>query len=319
MKIKVKVSRCDPMGRGVCEPYLQAYDVKVWLRMTVLEVLTKIKDEQDGSLTFRRSCRSAICGSCAMKINGHPKLACKTRVIPEYERHGSFTIEPLDNFSVIKDLVVDFDVFWEKVAKIEPWLTPKETGKGWWIVKKEDMSRVEDAGNCIFCGCCNGACNSLEADPNFLGPVVLAKAWRFVGDKRDGNSIKRLTRLSEEHGIWICSRCIECTQVCPKDVKPLTAIERLRAQAIKAGITDNRGVRHVDAMVDSVRRTGRLDEFTMTFKTLGVMRSIGMLPLGIRMELHGKMPLPVLFKAIEGIEEVKRIYEEIERQVMGDG
>jgi len=337
MKIKLKIRRCDPLGEEVCEPFLQAYDVEVKKGMTILEALTRIKDEEDGSLSFRRSCRSAICGSCAVKVNGHPKLACKTQVIPEYERHGMVIIEPLDNLRVIKDLVVDFNTFWDRVGKIEPWLTP-ETGlmvegpglredtppsrdeKGWWIMEKEGLLRIEDASNCIFCGCCYSACNSLEADSKFLGPAALAKAWRFVGDNREGNNIKRLTRLSEEHGMWTCSRCIECTEVCPKDVKPLKAIEALRAEAIKAGITDNAGARHVVSMVDSVGRTGRLDEFTLTFRTLGLMRSIGMLPLGIRMELHGKMPLPTIFKAIDGIEEVKRIYgetEKEEREVMG--
>jgi len=307
------------MGSSGYEPFLQAYDVNISAGTTVLDALHKIKDEQDGTLSFRRSCRSAICGSCAVKINGTPKLACKTQVIPEFEKHSTVIIESLSSLPVIKDLVVDFDAFWHKIHKIEPYLNPKEDDKdlkdkdGWWIIKKEDALKTDDASNCIACGCCYSSCNTMDADREFLGPAALTKAWRFIGDIREGKT-RRLSKISDEHGIWSCSRCIECTEVCPKDVRPLTAIENLRSEAIKKGITDNAGVRHVEAMVDSVRKTGKLDEAAMTFRTLGFMRSIGMIPLGLKMELHGKMPLPSLFGTIEGIDEVKKIYDEIEKE-----
>lgn len=303
-----------------CEPFLQAYDVDVSNGNTILDTLHKIKDEQDGTLSFRRSCRSSICGSCAVNINGTAKLACKTQIIPEFEKHGKIVIEPLSNFPVIKDLVVDFDSFWEKVHKIEPYLTPKESSAktkdkdGFWIIKKQDALKIDDVSNCIFCGSCYSACNTMAVDEQFIGPAAMAKVWRFVGDVREGNNKKRLAKVSEDHGMWSCCRCVECTEVCPKDVKPLIAIEDTRAKAIKAGITDNAGVRHVEAMVDSVRRTGRLDEAAMTLKTLGFMRSLGIIPLGLKMELHGKMPFPVFFEKVEGIDEVKKIYEEIEKK-----
>lgn len=301
-----------------CEPFLQAYDVDVSNGATILDTLHKIKDEQDGTLSFRRSCRSSICGSCAVNINGTAKLACKTQIIPEFERHGKIVIEPLSNLPVIKDLVVDFDSFWEKVHKIEPYLTPKESSAktkdkdGFWIIKKQDVLKIDDVSNCIFCGSCYSACNVMDVDKQFIGPAALAKAWRFIGDIREGKT-RRLSKISDEHGIWSCSRCIECTEVCPKDVQPLTAIENLRGEAIKRGIVDNAGARHVESMVDSVKRTGRLDEAAMTLKTLGFMRSLGIIPLGLKMELHGKMPFPVFFEKVEGIDEVKKIYEEIEK------
>ncbi|MFQ5900916.1 MAG: succinate dehydrogenase/fumarate reductase iron-sulfur subunit [Thermodesulfobacteriota bacterium] len=309
MKIKVKIKRCDPMALKGYESYLQGYDVEVKEGMTVLNLLTKVKDEQDGTIAFRRSCRSAICGSCAVSINGVSKLACKTQVIPEFNKRKDLVIAPLDNFNIIKDLVVDFDSFWHKIVKARPWLKPAgEPSEGGWIITQEEAEKISAVSYCIMCGICNSVCNTQEADSHFIGPSASAKTYRFVGDVRDADTRKRLERASEPHGIWDCSRCVECNQFCPKGVDPMTAIERLREAAIGCGILDSPGVRHVEAMVDSVKRTGRLDEADMTFRTLGIMRSIGILPLGIKMELHGKLPLPVIFKHIEGIEEVRELY-----------
>lgn len=315
MKIKLKISRYDPMGKGGYEPYLQTYDVEAKEGMTIIDTLQTIKDEQDGTLAFRCSCRSAICGSCAVNINGFPKLACKTQLIVEYKKNGAIIIEPLSNHRVIKDLVVDFNAFWEKLYKIEPWLNQKSTisGQGSGISKK-DILKINNTSKCILCGCCNSACNALEIDKHFISPAVLAKAWRFVGDIREGQKEKRLERLCKHHGMWDCVRCVHCTQYCPKNVAPLKAIERLRAETMDKDIVDNEGARHVESMVDSIKRVGRLDEAAMTFKTLGFLRSLGMIPFGLKMEMHGKMPFPIIFPAIEGMDEVKKIYEEIEER-----
>ncbi|MBI5327627.1 MAG: succinate dehydrogenase/fumarate reductase iron-sulfur subunit [Deltaproteobacteria bacterium] len=315
MKIKIKISRCDPMGKGWCEPFLQAYDIEVKEGMTILDAIHLVKDVQDGTLAFRRSCRSAICGSCAVNINGFPKLACKTQLITEYRKKESMVIEPLSNHRVIKDLVVDFNPFWDKINKVEPWLNRKSAiSHQPSAVSKKDVLKIDNSSKCIMCGCCNGACNTLEIDKHFIAPAALAKAWRFVGDVREGEKKKRLEKLSEAHGMWDCVRCVNCTQYCPKDVAPLQAIERLRAEAINQGVIDNHGAKHVKSMVDSVKRVGRLDEAAMTFKTLGFLRSLGMIPFGLKMEMHGKMPMPLIFPQIEKIEEVKKIYEEIEKR-----
>jgi len=315
MKIKLKISRCDPMGKGICSPFLQAYDVEARDGMTILDALHLVKDEQDGTLAFRRSCRSAICGSCAVNINGFPKLACKTQLITEYRKKESMVIEPLSNHRVIKDLVVDFNPFWDKINKIEPWLNHEATiSHQQSAISKKAVFKINNSSKCIMCGCCNGACNTLEIDKHFIAPAALAKAWRFVGDAREGEKKKRLEKLSEDHGMWDCVRCVHCTQYCPKDVAPLQAIERLRAEAMKEGVVDNHGAKHVESMVDSVKRVGRLDEAAMTFKTLGFLRSLGMIPFGLKMEMHGKMPRPLIFPQIEKIEEVKKIYEEVEKR-----
>ncbi|MBI1910425.1 MAG: succinate dehydrogenase iron-sulfur subunit [Deltaproteobacteria bacterium] len=314
MKIKFNIRRFNPDDSKLNEPYFQAYDVEVTEGMTVLEALLKINEEQDPTLAFRKSCRSAICGSCAMKVNGFSKLTCSLQVIPEYKKKGRMVIEPLANHKQVKDLVVDLNPFWKKIEKVTPYLTPMDKEHEERSVSEEDEKTIDQSQRCIMCGCCNSECNALEIDSKFIAPAALAKAWRFVGDVREGDKKKRLERLSEEHGMWDCVRCIHCTQYCPKDVAPLKQIEMLRSSAMKAGILDNPGAKHVEAMADSVRRVGRLDEAAMTFKTLGFLRSIGMIPFGLKMELHGKMPLPILFPKIEKIEEVKKIYEEAAKQ-----
>ncbi len=313
MKVKIKIRRCDPIGTGRCEPYLQAYEVEVSKGMTVLEALMWIKEHLDGSLSFRSSCRSAICGSCGVMVNGSPRLACRTQIIPEYEKVRDLTIAPLSNFRVIKDLVVDFGSMWSKINRVEPWLNPaSDPPPGGWIITKDEVERIDGVSRCILCGICNSNCPSQEVDPNFIGPSASAKAYKFIGDVREGEKKRRLERLSGTHGIWDCARCVMCNEYCPKGVEPMTAIERLRAEAIREGIVDNPGARHVEALIDSVRRVGRLDEAVYTFRSLGLLRTLGMLPLGIRLELHGKMPHPRIFPAIEGIEEVRELIKSVE-------
>jgi succinate dehydrogenase / fumarate reductase iron-sulfur subunit len=249
-----------------------------------------------------------------VKINGFTKLACNTQIIPEYRKRGEILIEPIANHKVLKDLTVDFDPFLKKLAKVRPYLMPPEGPDQEVKISKEDEELIDDSQKCIMCGSCNSECNALEIDELYLGPAALAKAWRFVGDVREKGGTKRLGRLSDEHGMWDCVRCVHCTQYCPKDVKPLKTIEMLRSRAMTAGITDNHGARHTESMVNSVRKFGRLDEAAMTFKTLGFLRSLGMIPFGLKMEMHGKMPRPHIFAQIEGMDEVKAIYEEVARR-----
>lgn len=313
MRIKLRIKRYNPMNGEGGEPYFQAYTVEAREGMTVLEALMRIADSEDPSLSFRRSCRSAICGSCAMRINGFTKLACNTQIIPQFKLHGELLVEPLANHTVLKDLIVDMDPFWRRMEKITPYLTRKK-GAEEPVITPQDEKAIDKSQRCIMCGSCNSECNALEIDEHYMGPAALAKAWRFVGDVREGNSYKRLLRLSEEHGMWDCVRCVHCTQYCPKGVEPLKAIEMLRSRAIEEDITDNAGAKHVEAMADSVKRLGRLDEAAMTFKTLGFLRSLGMIPFGLKMELHGKMPRPHIFAQIDNIEEVKRIFEEREKE-----
>lgn len=313
MKLKIRIRRYNPTEVETAEPYIQAYNLDVVEGMTVLEALLKIVDTDDPTLGFRRSCRSAICGSCAVRVNGFTKLACNSQIIPLWRKHGELLIEPIANHSVLKDLIVDFNPFWRKVNKVSPFLTPlDETVQP--SMTRADQEAIDKSQGCIMCGSCNSECNALEVDEHFAAPAALAKAWRIVGDVREGNRKIRLEELSGAHGLWSCVRCVHCTEYCPKGVEPLKQIEMLRAAAIREGITENPGARHVDAMVDSVRKTGRLDEAAITYKTIGFLRSLGMIPLGIKMQLHGKMPHPHFFPRIKGIEEVRKIYELVEQE-----
>ncbi|MBI5234137.1 MAG: 4Fe-4S dicluster domain-containing protein [Deltaproteobacteria bacterium] len=312
--MRIKITRLEPLGSGQREPYTQTYELDVVEGMTVLETLIKIAEELDQTLSFRSSCRSSICGSCALEINGIPMLACRTQILPEYEKgSGGITIAPLSNHRVIKDLVIDLAPFWEKINSVAPYLTPCE---GFEDIKmtKEDGARIHDSQKCIMCGACNSACNALDIDKRFIGPAALAKAWRIIGDAREGRVKQRLEALSLSHGVWDCVRCAHCTEYCPKEVAPLEKIERLRSRAIEQDVTENHGARHAIAMAESIKRVGRLDEAAMTFKTLGFLRSLGMVPFGMKMELHGKMPHPILFPAIEGIDEVRKLFLEWEKE-----
>ncbi|MBE9528291.1 MAG: succinate dehydrogenase/fumarate reductase iron-sulfur subunit [Proteobacteria bacterium] len=312
MKIDLKIRRYNPSSKQGREPYYQAYSVNASEGMTVLEAMLEIVGTQDPTLSFRRSCRSSICGSCAVKVNGFTKLACSTQIIPEHQKTGEMVIEPIANHTVLKDLIVDFDPFWKKMDKVKPYLIPPESQTEEVAITQENAAAIDDAQKCIMCGSCNSECNALEIEKKYLGPAALAKAWRFVGDVREEGGRGRLGRLSDDHGIWDCVRCVHCVEYCPKGVEPLTAIERLRARALEENIRDNHGAKHVDAMVESVKKVGRLDEAAMTFKTLGLLRSLGMIPMGLKMEMHGKMPHPHLFPQIKKIGEVRAIYKEIE-------
>src|SRR6266849_9747979 len=213
-------------------PHDETYRLDITRGMTVLDALIRIKNEQDGRLVFRYSCRSAICGSCAMTINGGEKLACRTSVRKEWERHGGIAVAPLRNLPVLKDLAVDMRSFWDKVQAIDPWVQAVSAAAG--------AAEFHNVDACIMCGACVAACTVHEVDKGFLGPAVLAKAYRFVADPREDSTARtaRLEALQGPTGMWDCTRCNFCVEVCPKDVKPMEAIIRLRRAAIQAGLTD---------------------------------------------------------------------------------
>lgn len=307
MRVKLAIQRFNP--EQDIKPHLTYYRVEIAKSATVLEALIKIKEELDGSLVFRASCRQAICGSCSMEINGHEKLACKTQVLAEIERHGEIKVAPLRNMRVIKDLVADMDPFWRKVRDITPWLIPTEDLPE--NITPSMMKAFDNSDACIMCGACLAACNSFEISEGFLGPAALAKAYRFVADPREGTKKERLLNLQEKDGIWDCVRCNFCVEVCPKDVKPMEQIIRMRRRSIIEGITWEKGARHITGFLDIVRREGRLNEALMPLKLIGndIMGILRILPLGLKMLMKGKVPSPFK-KGIEGIKDVRRIFKE---------
>jgi succinate dehydrogenase / fumarate reductase iron-sulfur subunit len=291
-------------------PHEEVYRLDISRGMTVLDALIRIKNEQDGRLGFRYSCRSAICGSCAMTINGSEKLACRTSIRKEWERHGDIRVAPLKNLPILKDLAVDMRSFWQKNGMVVPWLLTE--GQQADSAAIPDPAGFHNVDACIQCGACVAACNSHEADPRFIGPAALAKAYRFVADSREPETARtaRLTALQEPTGMWDCTRCNFCVQVCPKDVQPMEAIIRLRRAAIERGLTKTGGARHVTGFRDLIARFGRLNEALMPLKVVGpnLQRILHVVPLGVRMLFKGKVPSP-LHPAINGVEHVRAILD----------
>ncbi len=312
MRIHLSIKRFQPeIDR---EPQFKDYFLEIRSDLTVLELLIQLKEEEEGSLAFRYSCRSAICGSCAMRINGSEKLACQISVREEYEKYEKLQIEPLSNTSVIKDLVVDMNPFWGKVREITPWLHPDQklshqSSKG--VFTQEAYQALHNVDACILCGACVSACNSLEVSSGFIGPAALAKAYRFVADPRESDLEKRerLEALIQPNGIWDCVRCNFCVEVCPKDVKPMEAIVRLRREAIKGGLGDSPGGRHITAFVEIVKKEGRLNEAQQPLKMLWKSPRLFLkaMPVGLKMGLKGKLPL-IWHWPIKGVKFVRKMF-----------
>lgn len=199
----------------------------------VLDGLDRIKDYADGSLTFRRSCGHGICGSCAVKINGRNRLSCQTLVkdMPE-----TITIEPLEAFPVIKDLVVDMEDFFEKNDLVLPYLindeTPPDRER---LQSPEDQKKILESVTCIMCAACTSSCPSYWADKKYLGPASLLKAYRFIFDTRDRAGDERFKRITHSHGLWRCHSIYNCVEVCPKGIDVSGHISELKRLALKRG------------------------------------------------------------------------------------
>jgi succinate dehydrogenase / fumarate reductase iron-sulfur subunit len=226
-----KIQRFDPSAGS--EPYYQEFVLDVPEGMTVLEALRSIQTEQDGSLAFRYACRGAVCGSCAMVINGSIELACRTQV--RGSGSETVTVEPLPNLPVLKDLVVDMDPFFEKNRAVEPWLQPTEPApEKERLVDPVQWAEAEPYTNCILCASCYGVCPAAERDEAYLGPAALAKHYRFLVDVRDVADDERIALVDGEQGVWGCDMVWNCVEVCPKGVPPTQGIGKTRARIRRA-------------------------------------------------------------------------------------
>jgi len=298
---------------------------------SVLDGILQAKDREDGSIGIRCSCRAAICGSCGVKINGRPGLACHMHLEEAQRRAdqngGVITVEPMGNMPVLKDLIVDMDaVHWKKVQRVTPWLIPEgEHPEREYIVAKEAMVDVTQSMACIQCGACVSDCLSMEVDPLFVGPAALAKAYRFVGDPRDGQQFERLKDLSEDpHGIYDCTHCFNCIEACPKGVAPMSQIMRLRRIAgSDHGIDDrNNGHRHEKAFVKNIEKNGLLheagllpDSYGGKFHPRAVPELLASLPVALKGLQRGKItPKKALLHAHKAPKDVKRIFERVHSQ-----
>ena len=202
----------------------------------VLDALIKIKNEVDSTLTFRRSCREGICGSCAMNIDGTNTLAC-TKSIDEVS--GDIKIYPLPHMSVIKDLVPDLTHFYAQYASIEPWLktdTPVEQGQER-LQSVEDREKLDGLYECILCACCSTSCPSYWWNgEKYLGPAILLQAYRWLADSRDEASGKRLDALEDPFKLYRCHTIMNCTKTCPKGLNPAKAIAEIKKKCLKGKV-----------------------------------------------------------------------------------
>jgi succinate dehydrogenase / fumarate reductase iron-sulfur subunit len=313
MRLTITLQRFNPEQDA--KPHDEELRLDVRRGATVLDLLIRVKNELDGSLALRYSCRSAICGSCAMTINGGEKLACRTSVRRELERHGELRIAPLQHLPVIKDLVVDMRPFWGKIRDITPWLSTSMAVPDA-VRADEHDSGYHNVDACIMCGACVGACTVHAVSPGFAGPAALAKVDRFLSDPREPEKLKRarLAVLQEANGVWDCTRCNYCVEVCPKDVKPMEAIIRLRRASLDRGLAATGGARHITGFVSIIEQQGRLNEAIMPLKVVGwdVSRFLRILPLGVRMFFKGKVPNPFAHR-LSGMAQVRAIFQRARR------
>lgn len=316
-KVTFRIHRGEKM-QGKFQSRIEEFAVDYDDSTTVLQALEDIKGDQDGTLTFRRSCRASICGSCGMFINNRSRLACKTKVkdivngMPDKAVPPSDIVEvaPQKNQPVLRDLAVDISKFYKKVEQIHPFV--QEGPEAATEVDKTSFEQVNMVSNCIMCGCCYSDCTMMVENPNFIGPAALAKAFRFVADPREGHKTDRLEELSENNGIWDCTRCGMCIDACPKDVAPMEAIGKLRTRALDAGITDNAGAKHAMAFKGDLAHTGVLDETLMVLKTLGFTGALAQTGNALNLLKKGKVPMPFMTEKVEGVEEIQAIYDILE-------
>jgi succinate dehydrogenase / fumarate reductase iron-sulfur subunit len=286
----LKIRRFDPQSGQAA--YWDEHTLEMGDKRSVLDAILQVKGATDGSIGIRCSCQQGICGSCGVRINGKPGLACNTHLDAAAARGADtismgatgdgagngdaqvIVVEPMGNIPVIKDLIVDMDaVHWKKIRRVTPWLINKEpVPEREYIVPHENMVDVTQTMACIQCGACVSDCLSMEVDPGFIGPAALAKAYRFVGDPRDAEHAERLLDLAEdEHGMYDCTHCFNCVDACPKDVAPMNQIMRLRRRAGEDfEINDrNNGHRHEDAFVTLIRDYGLLHEAEILPRSYG--------------------------------------------------
>jgi succinate dehydrogenase / fumarate reductase iron-sulfur subunit len=312
-KVTFSIQRFDPAVDR--EPRDQDFEVELPPGITILKALNKIRAEKDPTLALRYSCGSAICGSCALKVNGHARLACKTQV-SDCVTNGVLRVGPIGNLKVLRDLVVDMEPFLESLGRVKPYLlagdgaAPERERRQ----SPDEFLAIDPSTTCILCAACYSDCNVLAVDERFVGPASLAKAHRFIFDSRDAASADRMRAISQKTGVWDCTHCGECSTRCPTETNPLERIEEIRTKAMADGLHGNAGARHALGFRETVGKRGLLDENYLPARSVGFLNLPGLLslaPVGLRMILRGKNP-PLIPHSIDKLDEVKRTFARFE-------
>ena len=207
-------------------PHFDTFEVPYLHETSVLDALNYIRDHFAPDLSYRSSCRMAICGSCGMMINGVPRLACKT-FVRDFDNVPSIRIEPLENFPIEKDLVVDISDMIQKIESVNPYIVANSTDKPGETRKQtpQQLEKYRQFAQCINCGCCYAACPQYKLNPDFVGPAALTILYRYNQDNRDHGSSSRYPILNRDSGVWRCTTVGYCSDVCPKLVDPASAIQ----------------------------------------------------------------------------------------------
>jgi succinate dehydrogenase / fumarate reductase iron-sulfur subunit len=230
-QLTLKIQRFDPTADKL--PYWQKYVVTTTPGMTVLDALFEVMNHQDGTLAFRFCCRAGVCGSCAMVIAGKVRLACETQ-IGQFSRESEILISPLPHQKVIKDLAVDYTLFFDRLKAVKPYLVGKEPyPEKEYVQMPKERVPINDPIDCIMCGSCSSVCTMAWLSPSYLGPAALLKSYRFLVDTRDSIPDERLDLIESESGVWRCHTQFNCVEVCPKKLNPTEAIQRQKIKAVK--------------------------------------------------------------------------------------
>ncbi len=233
--ITLRIARSNPSENTSTK--FDEFKIPVQKWTTVLEAILYVKQNLDHSVAVRYSCRQASCGSCGMKINGKPSLACYTKV--SELNSNIITVEPMSNFPIVRDLTVDFKQLISTHKKMKPYVISEESeiipGTKESIQTPKDLEKFLQFSYCIKCGLCNSACPTMATDSSFIGPQGLAQAYRYVADSRDKGKKERLKIVDQSHGIWRCHFSGSCSHVCPKGVDPAMAIQLLRGYLLGFG------------------------------------------------------------------------------------
>jgi len=230
--MQLEIFRYLPDKAG--EPTMQTYEIPFHKDWVVLDAMNYIKNEIDGTLSYRWSCQMGVCGSCGIMINGVPKLSCATFLKDYFP--NKIQIEPLTGFPVERDLIIEMDDFMEKLSEVKPYIIREENqektlDEGEHIQTPAELAHFKQYSMCINCMLCYAACPIYALDSTFIGPAAIALAQRYNLDSRDQGENIRQETISSHEGIWECTFVGECSAVCPKDVDPAAAIQRAKVSS----------------------------------------------------------------------------------------
>ena len=316
MELTLKVRRYDPATNGKGE--FQSYSLDIEEEATVLDALMRVREEQDGTLAFRGTCRSGFCGDCTMRLNRKNRIACCT-IVSDVEKDGELSVEPIRLINVSKDMMFDVGpMVYDKYQAVEPWIEPVQPEpQREYPVSNEVIKDLRQVMSCTMCWLCDEGCTTMVVDRKFLGPAALTKAYRVVADPRDGRTTERLHKLSGAEGVWDCCHCYEATEHCPKGIDPTERIFALRNRSIKVGAGSPSVRNHYKSFAASVKTHGWLDETRLAIDTEGgftnIKAQLKQLPLGLKALRRGKFPMPYfLHPKRPGADRIKSIFRKWE-------